>query len=82
MSLRGNLYRSARILGDMQAVTSGNPKRIERRAKNKLIGRALGRAGILIQRVQWSDATQEIEREAAQLERDRAELEDLRKAGS
>jgi hypothetical protein len=45
MSLRSNLYRSARILGDMQAVTSGNPKRIERRAKNKLIGRALGRSG-------------------------------------
>ena len=46
MSLRSNLYRSARILGDMQPVASGNPKRIERRAKNKLVGRALGRAGI------------------------------------
>jgi hypothetical protein len=45
MSLRGNLYRSARILGDMQAIASGNPKRIERRAKNKLFGRALGRSG-------------------------------------
>ncbi len=46
MSLRSNLYRSARLLGDVQAVTSGNPKRIERRAKNKLVGRALGRTGI------------------------------------
>jgi hypothetical protein len=46
MSLRSNLYRSARVLGDMQAVASGNPKRIERRAKNKLIGRALGRSGV------------------------------------
>jgi hypothetical protein len=46
MSLRSNLYRSARLLGDMQAVASGNPKRIERRAKNKLVGRALGHAGI------------------------------------
>jgi muconolactone delta-isomerase len=46
MSLRNNLYRSARILGDAQAVASGNPKRIERRAKNKLIGRMLGRSGV------------------------------------
>jgi hypothetical protein len=45
MALRGNLYRSARILGDMQAGASGNPKRLERRAKNRLIGRALGRSG-------------------------------------
>jgi hypothetical protein len=45
MSLRSNLYRSARLLGDAQAIASGNPKRIERRAKNKLIGRALGRSG-------------------------------------
>lgn len=46
MSLRSNLYRSARLLGDVQAVASGNPKRIERRAKNKLVGRALGRVGV------------------------------------
>src|SRR5205823_10019683 len=45
MSVRSNLYRAARILGDVEAVSSGNPKRIERRAKNKLIGRALGRSG-------------------------------------
>ena len=46
MSLHSSLYKSARILGDVQAVTSGNPERFTRRAKNKLIGRALGRAGV------------------------------------
>ena len=45
MSLRSSLYRSARLLGDVQAVASGNPKRITRRAKNKVLGRALGRSG-------------------------------------
>jgi hypothetical protein len=38
-------YRPARILGNMQTVASGNPKRIARWAKNKLIGRTLGRSG-------------------------------------
>jgi len=45
MSLRSSLYRSARLLGDVQAVASGNPKRITRRAKNNIVGRALGRSG-------------------------------------
>jgi hypothetical protein len=43
--LRRSLYRSARILGDGEALGSGNPKRITRRAKNKLLGQALGRSG-------------------------------------
>jgi hypothetical protein len=43
--LRRSLYRSARMLGDAEALGSGNPKRITRRAKNKLLGRALGRSG-------------------------------------
>ena len=45
--LRRSLYRSARLLGDAEALGSGDPKRITRRAKNKLLARALGRSGLL-----------------------------------
>jgi len=45
MRLRSFLYRSGRPLGDVEAVASGDPKRIGRRAKNKILGRALGRSG-------------------------------------
>jgi hypothetical protein len=40
-----SLYRSARIANEIETLASGNPKRITRRAKNKLVGRALGRSG-------------------------------------
>lgn len=45
VSLTSWLYRIARVSADTRAVTSGNPKRVSRRIKNKLVGRALGKAG-------------------------------------
>jgi len=40
------MYAAARLANDVSTVASGNPHRIVRRAKNKIIGRALGRAGL------------------------------------
>jgi hypothetical protein len=44
--LSSQLYRAARITRDVEAVESGNPTRVARRARNVLVGRALGRAGV------------------------------------
>jgi hypothetical protein len=44
--LRRHLYQSARVLGDYEALASGNPQRILRRAKNKLLARALAKLKI------------------------------------
>jgi hypothetical protein len=42
--VRGSLYRSARILGDIQAVRTGRvSRRIARRGVGKLLGRTLTR---------------------------------------
>lgn len=44
-SLSSQLRQAARISADIEALASGNPRRIARRAKNKTVGRTLGRAG-------------------------------------
>ena len=44
--LVSNLYRAARIANDVSTLALGNPHRIARRAKNKIIGRAAARAGV------------------------------------
>jgi hypothetical protein len=46
MGLARTLYRAARIANNVETLASGNPRRIRRRAKNILVGRALGRAGV------------------------------------
>jgi len=44
-SLTSLLFRTARRMDDLEALASGNPKRIERRVENRVVGRLLGRVG-------------------------------------
>lgn len=45
-SLTSQMYRAARLSDNLSALASGNPRRVARRAKNVLVGRSLGRAGV------------------------------------
>jgi len=45
-SLSSQLYGAARLSNNISAIASGNPRRVTRRAKNVMLGRALSRAGI------------------------------------
>lgn len=44
-SLTSQIYRAARVSADVSALASGNPRRIARRGRNKIVGRSLARAG-------------------------------------
>jgi hypothetical protein len=44
MAMRSNsLYKMARTMNDLETIASGNPKKILRRGKNRLLGRLLGK---------------------------------------
>ena len=45
-SFVSDMYRAARIANTLSAFASGDPKRMARRTKNIILGRALGRAGV------------------------------------
>ena len=46
MSITSWLFKLARLSADAKAISSGNPKKIARRGKNKVVGRLLGRGGL------------------------------------
>jgi len=47
MGIVSFLFKATRVVADAKAATSGDPKKMARRGKNKAIGRGLARAGLL-----------------------------------
>ena len=45
-SITNQLFRAARLSATARAISSGNPEKIERRARNIAVGRTLARAGL------------------------------------
>lgn len=45
-SFTSQLYRAARLSNNARAIASGDPTHTARRAKNVVLGRALGKAGV------------------------------------
>ena len=45
-SFVSSMYRAARLANDISTLASGNPHRVARRARNKIVGRAMARAGL------------------------------------
>lgn len=43
MKLTSMLYRMARLSRDAEVIASGNPKKLARRVKNKVLGRTIVR---------------------------------------
>lgn len=43
MRLTSKLYRAARLLRDAEVITSGSPKKMARRVRNKWLGRNIFR---------------------------------------
>ncbi len=46
MSVTRTLYQLARLSNNIRAITSSDPERANRRLRNIMVGRALGRAGV------------------------------------
>ena len=45
MKLSRMLFRAARVSRDLEVVSGGKPRRVARRVKDRVVGRALAKAG-------------------------------------